>query len=107
MDTNSSITTTFSRNGYTAAEDVLLLVLLFVIILWTILGNLTVIIAVGCTNSLRKSPSNMLIANLALSDLLLGLLVLPFSAVGHVFAYWPFAKEICYMWLVVGKKRYI
>lgn len=47
-------------------------------------GNCLVIAAVFCSNKLR-SVTNFFIVNLAVADLLVGLLVLPFSATWEVF----------------------
>lgn len=53
--------------------------LLSVIVLLTIGGNLLILAAVLFNSNLR-GPTHILIANLAVADLLLGFLVLPFSA---------------------------
>lgn len=54
-------------------------VALSVIVLLTIGGNLLILAAVLFNSNLR-GPTHILIANLAVADLLLGFLVLPFSA---------------------------
>ena len=54
-------------------------VALTVIVLLTIGGNLLILAAVLFNSNLR-GPTHILIANLAVADLLLGFLVLPFSA---------------------------
>ncbi|CAF1090809.1 unnamed protein product [Adineta ricciae] len=45
--------------------------------------------------------SNYLILNLAISDLLLGIAVLPFSASYSTFHIWHFGKFLCEMWLII------
>ncbi|CAF2790743.1 unnamed protein product [Rotaria sp. Silwood2] len=45
--------------------------------------------------------SNYLIINLAISDLLLGIAVLPFSASYSTFRIWYFGKILCEIWLVI------
>lgn len=57
----------------------LVAVVLCVIVGLTVGGNILILAAVG-TNSSLRGPTHILIANLAVADLLLGLLVLPFSA---------------------------
>jgi len=52
---------------------------LSVIVALTIGGNVLILAAV-CTNCNLREPTHILIANLAVADLLLGFLVLPFSA---------------------------
>lgn len=53
--------------------------LLTLIVLLTVGGNLLILAAVLFNSNLR-GPTHILIANLAVADLLLGFLVLPFSA---------------------------
>lgn len=65
------------------ANIISLAILLFIILL-VISGNSLVIAAVFCSNKLR-SVTNYLIVNLAVADLLVGLAVLPFSAIWEVF----------------------
>lgn len=55
------------------------MLVLSVIVLLTIGGNLLILAAVLFNSNLR-GPTHILIANLAVADLLLGFLVLPFSA---------------------------
>lgn len=92
----------FSNSPNSMPVNIVILGLAAALIIWTVIGNITVIMAVRYTKALRSLLSNIFICNLALSDLLLGLLVLPFSAMNDVFGYWPLGKEICYMWLLVG-----
>ena len=60
-------------------QSLLLAAALSVIVLLTIGGNLLILAAVLFNSNLR-GPTHILIANLAVADLLLGFLVLPFSA---------------------------
>ena len=59
-------------------------VILSIIVLLTVCGNILVIGAIMTSSNLR-GPTHILIANLAVADLLLGTLVLPFSATQEVF----------------------
>lgn len=71
---------TTSASGVTLYwQSLLLAVALSVIVLLTIGGNLLILAAVLFNSNLR-GPTHILIANLAVADLLLGFLVLPFSA---------------------------
>lgn len=54
-------------------------IILSIIVLLTVGGNVLILSAVLASTSLRE-PNHILIANLAVADLLLGTLVLPFSA---------------------------
>ncbi|XP_012517910.1 PREDICTED: histamine H2 receptor isoform X2 [Propithecus coquereli] len=69
-------------------------VVLTVLILITIAGNVVVCLAVGLNRRLRNL-TNCFIVSLAITDLLLGLLVLPFSAVYQLSCTWSFGKVFC------------
>ncbi|MGH0173960.1 UNVERIFIED_CONTAM: hypothetical protein FKN15_066757 [Acipenser sinensis] len=64
------------------------------VIVLTICGNVVVCLAVGMNRKLR-SLTNCFILSLATTDLLLGLLVLPFSAVIELHRSWPFGSTFC------------
>lgn len=74
-------------------------VLLFLLIIATIVGNLLVIVALFRYRTLR-SVSNYLIGNLAVSDFLLAVTILPMSAVNECLGYWVFGDILCQFWLV-------
>ena len=59
--------------------------------LMVILGNIMVITAVRITHKLRGA-TNLFIVSLAWADLMLGIVVLPFSAMYEVFKMWLFGK---------------
>lgn len=69
-------------------------VALSVLILITVAGNVVVCLAVGLNRRLR-SLTNCFIVSLAITDLLLGLLVLPFSAIYQLSCTWNFGKVFC------------
>nr|KAF6346678.1 histamine receptor H2 [Pipistrellus kuhlii] len=77
-----------------AAFKVSVSVALTVLILLTIAGNVVVCLAVGLNRRLR-SLTNCFIVSLAVTDLLLGLLVLPFSAVYQLSCRWSFGRVFC------------
>lgn len=68
--------------------------------LMVILGNIMVITAVKITHKLRGA-TNLFIVSLAWADLMLGIVVLPFSAMYEVFKMWLFGKVWCSIWLAV------
>uniref|UniRef100_A0A3Q3GW28 D(1B) dopamine receptor n=1 Tax=Labrus bergylta TaxID=56723 RepID=A0A3Q3GW28_9LABR len=72
--------------------------LLALLIIWTLLGNFTVCAAVYRYRHLRAKVTNIFIVSLALSDLLVGVLVMPWKAVAEVAGFWPFG-EFCKTWL--------
>ncbi|XP_024085622.1 octopamine receptor Oamb isoform X2 [Cimex lectularius] len=77
-----------------------LLTLLGVVDLMVIVGNCLVIAAVFISSKLR-SVTNLFIVSLAVADLLVGLTVLPFSAVREVFKVWIFGDLWCSAWLAL------
>lgn len=74
--------------------------LLLIIIMAVIFGNILVLLAVLMERKLR-TVTNYFIFNLAVADLLLGTLVLPFSGTLEVISYWPFGQKFCDVWASV------
>ncbi|XP_012786869.2 D(1B) dopamine receptor [Ochotona princeps] len=72
--------------------------LLTLLIVWTLLGNVLVCIAIVCSRYLRARMTNVFIVSLAVSDLLVALLVMPWKAVAEVAGYWPFGA-FCDVWV--------
>ncbi|XP_005053618.1 PREDICTED: histamine H2 receptor [Ficedula albicollis] len=67
---------------------------LVILIVVTLCGNIIVCLAVTLDRRLR-SLTNCFIVSLAITDLLLGLLVLPFSAYYELARKWPFGSILC------------
>ncbi|KAL4630203.1 D(1B) dopamine receptor [Arapaima gigas] len=72
--------------------------LLSLLILWTLLGNILVCAAVVKFRHLRTKVTNIFIVSLAVSDLFVALLVMPWKAVAEVAGYWPFGA-FCNVWV--------
>lgn len=72
--------------------------LLSLLILWTLLGNILVCSAVLRFRHLRTKVTNIFIVSLALSDLFVAVLVMPWKAVAEVAGYWPFGT-FCNIWV--------
>ncbi|XP_020371511.2 D(1) dopamine receptor [Rhincodon typus] len=72
--------------------------LLSALILFTLLGNALVCVAVLRYHNLRAKVTNLFIVSLALSDLLLAVLVMPWKAAAEVASGWPFGP-FCKVWL--------
>ncbi|XP_010900547.3 alpha-1A adrenergic receptor [Esox lucius] len=69
-------------------------------IVFAIVGNILVILAV-VTNRHLRTPTNYFIINLAIADLLLGTTVLPVSATQEILNYWVFGRIFCDIWAAV------
>lgn len=75
-------------------SSVVLGVLLSLLILLTVGGNVLVCLAV-CASRRLRCLTNCFIVSLAATDLLLGLLVLPFSALLQLSGEWPLGPAFC------------
>lgn len=73
---------------------------LSVFILVAIVGNILVILSVVCNKHLQ-TVTNFFIVNLAIADLLLSIIVLPFSASLEVLGCWVFGRVFCNIWAAV------
>ncbi|RWS01514.1 putative G-protein coupled receptor No9-like protein [Dinothrombium tinctorium] len=84
-------------------EDPLIIVAVLICVIINaavIAGNILVIVAVFFSSKLR-TITNFFIVSLAVSDLLLGVAILPYSLPLHVFEVWLFGDVWCMGWLVI------
>ncbi|XP_034542873.1 alpha-1D adrenergic receptor [Notolabrus celidotus] len=95
---NDSITT--CRNFTMDPQVIGVGVCLSVFILVAIVGNILVILSVVCNKHLQ-TVTNFFIVNLAMADLLLSIIVLPFSASLEVLGCWVFGRIFCNIWAAV------
>ncbi|KAL3309230.1 receptor [Cichlidogyrus casuarinus] len=75
-----------------------LAIALALVALATIGGNLLIILTVALVDKLR-TPCNLLIVNLALTDLLVGVLVMPLTIAHRISLVWPFGATICMLYI--------
>jgi len=68
-----------------------------IIVVGTVVGNILVCTAVAIVRRLR-TPSNLLIVSLAVSDLLVAVMVMPFATMYEVMGHWALGKAVCDMW---------
>ena len=78
-------------------KAIIITIILGFIIIGTIVGNVLVCTAVAIVRKLR-TPSNLLIVSLAVSDLLVALLVMPFAAMYEVMGRWMLGDRFCDAW---------
>ena len=87
-------------SDYTLHSIIIISIIVILIILLIVIGNLLVIVAIAVDRNLKRIQ-NWFIASLALSDLLVGLLVMPFSLANELMGYWYFGDILCELWLAV------
>lgn len=63
-----------------------------------ILGNVLVVVAIALERSLAGTQ-NWFITSLAVSDILVGLFIMPLSLTNELLGYWPFGSVLCDLWL--------
>ncbi|XP_041915376.1 alpha-2B adrenergic receptor isoform X1 [Alosa sapidissima] len=68
--------------------------------LFTIFGNILVIIAVLTSRSLR-GPQNLFLVSLAAADILVATLIIPFSLANELMGYWYFRTVWCEVYLAL------
>ncbi|XP_048851469.1 alpha-1D adrenergic receptor isoform X2 [Brienomyrus brachyistius] len=96
----ANISNTTCTNLALHTEFIAVGVFLSVFILIAIVGNILVILSVVCNRHLQ-TVTNFFIVNLAIADLLLSTIVLPFSASLEVLGCWVFGRVFCNIWAAV------
>ena len=81
-------------SGYVTWEVILISVVVVFIMATIIIGNLLVIVAIFSEYTLQ-CVQNWFVASLAVADLMLGILVMPFSLSQEVVGYWLFGGFWC------------
>ncbi|KAM8842216.1 alpha-1A adrenergic receptor [Synchiropus picturatus] len=95
-DGNASNCSNFALDSHSVS----LVVFLCAFIIVAIVGNILVILSVVCNRHLQ-TVTNFFIVNLAMADLLLSIIVLPFSASLEVLGCWVFGRVFCNIWAAV------
>lgn len=91
----------FYSNGtqtvqFSTAFQVIIYIIYNTVFVAALLGNILVCYVVLSSPRMR-TVTNILIANLALGDLLMALLCVPFSYISVLLQYWPFGKVLCHL----------
>ncbi|XP_045117119.1 alpha-2Db adrenergic receptor-like [Portunus trituberculatus] len=79
---------------YTTVEVAVITTLVTAAMMVVVVGNMLVIVAIATEKTLN-SLTNWFIASLAVADLLLGLLIMPFSLANLLMGYWVFGDLWC------------
>ena len=101
-DSNSSISGAVNPRsdgpGIPLLEAVLFAMFTSICICVTVIGNILVVMSVFTYRPLRNVP-NFFIVSLAVADLAVAILVMPFNVANFCVGYWVFGKIFCNMWL--------
>lgn len=104
-DNATNLTTASTRSNVTddnetseQVKNVIIGLILVVIIIVTIVGNILVCIAVCMVRKLRR-PCNYLLVSLAVSDLCVSILVMPFAMFYELWGKWIFGEIVCNIWV--------
>ncbi|KAL4635986.1 alpha-2B adrenergic receptor-like [Arapaima gigas] len=92
---NQSLLSPYSPEATAAFATAITLMALF-----TIVGNVLVIIAVLTSRSLR-GPQNLFLVSLAAADILVATLIIPFSLANELMGYWYFRSVWCDIYLAL------
>ncbi len=95
---NDTIILTGYVSGYTTDHIILASIFVTLLMIVIVVGNALVIWAIALDRNLR-ALQNWFIASLAVSDLLVGLLIMPFSLANELMGYWYFGNILCELWL--------
>ncbi|XP_062069175.1 alpha-2C adrenergic receptor [Lepus europaeus] len=85
---------------YSAGAVAGLAALVGFLIVFTVVGNVLVVIAVLTSRALR-APQNLFLVSLASADILVATLVMPFSLAKELMAYWYFGRVWCGVYLAL------
>uniref|UniRef100_A0A8C6U225 Adrenoceptor alpha 2C n=1 Tax=Neogobius melanostomus TaxID=47308 RepID=A0A8C6U225_9GOBI len=85
---------------YSSASIASIAALVSFLILFTVVGNILVVIAVLTSRAL-KAPQNLFLVSLATADILVATLVMPFSLANELMGYWYFGTVWCGIYLAL------
>ncbi|XP_076130198.1 dopamine receptor D1b [Alosa pseudoharengus] len=98
MDVNFSTVLDSNVSERDSSKRVLTGCFLSLLILTTLLGNTLVCAAVTKFRHLRTKVTNFFVISLAISDLLVAILVMPWKAATEIVGFWPFGA-FCNVWV--------
>ncbi|NWX21572.1 ADA2C protein, partial [Aegotheles bennettii] len=89
-----------SSSPHSPAATGLILLAALAVLLATLVGNALVVVAISTSRALR-APQNLFLVSLASADILVAVLVLPFSLANEVMGYWYFGGLWCSLYLAL------
>ncbi|NXN75738.1 ADRA2 protein, partial [Himantopus himantopus] len=89
-----------AEGGYSVQATAAIAAAITFLVLFTITGNVLVIMAVLSSRSLR-APQNLFLVSLAAADILVATLIIPFSLANELLGYWYFEKTWCEIYLAL------
>ncbi|XP_031433418.1 alpha-2B adrenergic receptor [Clupea harengus] len=92
--------TNSSQQPYSPEATAAIATAITLMMLFTIFGNILVIIAVLTSRSLR-GPQNLFLVSLAAADILVATLIIPFSLANELMGYWYFRAMWCEIYLAL------
>ena len=95
---STTVSTSAEESGYLLWQLVIIGILLAILMLFTTAGNILVITAVWKEKALQ-TLTNKLVASLAVTDLLVGVFVMPLQAVNSLVGHWPFGDAVCHLFI--------
>ncbi|KAI2660304.1 Alpha-2C adrenergic receptor [Labeo rohita] len=97
---NSEVKACSSISSYSIEATAAFATVMILIMLFTIFGNTMVIIAVLTCRSLR-GPHNLFLVSLAVADILVATLIIPFSLASELMGYWYLEWFLCEIFLAL------
>lgn len=93
--------TSFSLSGFGVRQvilDVIITLILVALILFAIVGNVLVVMAVVLDTNLRRT-GNYFVVSLACADTLVALVVMTFALINDLLGRWVFGDVVCRLWM--------
>ncbi|XP_072035331.1 histamine H3 receptor-like [Amphiura filiformis] len=105
MEVTTSSTTTVQlylwRGDTSPWVEVIIEIFIWFLCIFTVIGNVLVLVVFIRDRQLRAKISNLFILNLAMADLLVGCVSIPLNNLYRDTGLWPFTEEACKFWITM------